>query len=529
MSVKRSPTSKKVMKRPQVHRRHWLWLIFSLMGVATVSASAGALLAVAIAGTPLKQAQLTPDQGDIFDQVFNQNEPISTGANFRLPKLTRSVNILVLGTKVLTTEVNEVPEDLQNVGYHALVNSLDGLSDTMLLVRFNPQTHQVVVLSLPRDTRTWVDGAGITKLNEANAIGGPALTARATSELLGGVGIDRYIRINVQGVEKLIDALGGVTVYVPQDMQYQDDSQHLYINLKQGEQHLNGNQAMQFLRFRYDAYGDIGRVQRQQMLMRSLLEQTLRPATLPRLPQILSVIQENLDTNLSVEELVALLGFAAQTDRPNAQMLMLPGRFDTETGSGYWLPTHNEIDVMVRQYFGRDNVTYVGADNVAEAVKIAIQDSTGDSYALQTLINKLGNTGYSRVDVDQPWDEGLATTQIIAQHGDTQNAEAIRRILGYGEVLVESTGNLDSDITIRLGQDSLQALQPPQDIPDAEVPGLEPPIPDELTIDAIDPTGNPAIDPAVADPLSDPSLSDPSLPSIEESVEEQTVPAVQLD
>lgn len=84
------------------------------------------------------------------------------------------------------------------------------------------------------------------------------MAARSASDLLGGVGIDRYVRINVLGVEKLIDALGGVKVYVPQDMKYQDDSQHLYINLKKGEQHLNGAQAVQFLRFRYDAYGDIG-------------------------------------------------------------------------------------------------------------------------------------------------------------------------------------------------------------------------------------------------------------------------------
>jgi LCP family protein required for cell wall assembly len=510
------------------------------MGVATVSASAGALLAVAIAGTPLRQAQLPESlEGAAIDlsQIFNQDEPISSGATFRLPQLTRPVNILVLGTKVLTTDVNEVPEDLQNVGYHALVNSLDGLTDTMLLVRFSPQTHQVAVLSLPRDTRTWVDGAGVTKLNEANAIGGPALTARATSELLGGVGIDRYIRINVQGVEKLIDALGGVTVYVPQDMKYQDESQHLYINLKQGEQHLDGSKAMQFLRFRYDAYGDIGRVQRQQMLMRALLEQALKPATLTRLPQILSIIRENLDTNLSVEELVALIGFAAQTDRPNAQMLMLPGRFDSEGGSGYWLPVHHEIDVMVQQYFGQRNAAPVGSEIGSEAVKIAIQDSTGDTYALQTLINQLGNAGYGRVDMDYPWDEMLSTTQIIAQQGDLQSATAIQRVLGFGEVLVESTGNLSSDITIRLGQDAFQALQPPPNIPNAGLSELEPPISDDSALNS---TFNPAIDrqldPPGASPAPESDLPGSDLSESSESsgysepapLDEQP-PSVQLD
>lgn len=174
----------------------WLWLALALCGVAALSASAGALLAVAVAGNSLMQSNLTAEEADVFTQ-----DEISTGINFRLPKLTRPVNILVLGVKVLSTDVSNPPPETQDLGYHATINSLEGLSDSMLLIRFNPGAEQVTVLSLPRDTRTYVDGAGITKINEANALGGPALAARSASDLLGGVGIDRYVRINVQGVE----------------------------------------------------------------------------------------------------------------------------------------------------------------------------------------------------------------------------------------------------------------------------------------------------------------------------------------
>ena len=103
------------------------------------------------------------------------------------------------------------------------------------------------MLSVPRDTRTEIEGYGVRKINAANVEGGPGLTAKTVSNLLGGAGIDRYVRINVLGVAKLIDALGGVTVYVPKDMKYQDDSQHLYINLKAGKQHLNGEQNRRLL------------------------------------------------------------------------------------------------------------------------------------------------------------------------------------------------------------------------------------------------------------------------------------------
>ncbi|NES46276.1 MAG: LCP family protein, partial [Moorea sp. SIO2C4] len=237
----------------------WLWLGFT--AVAMSSAAAGAILAVSLASTPLLQNELTPDE----KSVFNQEETISSNS-MHLPELTRPVNILFLGIKVLTSDLKQPPE--VDLGYHALVNSLEGLSDTMLLLRFDPNGEKVKVLSMPRDTQTRIEKHGKIKLNAANYFGGPALTAKAVSDLLDDVPIDRYIRVNVQGVEKLVDALGGVTVYIPKDMKYTDHSQHLYINLKKGRQHLDGNKAMQFLRFRYDKYGDIGRVQRQQMLMR---------------------------------------------------------------------------------------------------------------------------------------------------------------------------------------------------------------------------------------------------------------------
>jgi LCP family protein required for cell wall assembly len=314
------------------------------------------------------------------------------------------------------------------------------------------------VLSLPRDTRTYVRGR-LTKLNEANQEGGPALTAEAVSDLLGGVAIDRYVRINVQGVEKLIDALGGVTVNVPQDMKYQDDSQHLYINLKAGEQALNGNQSLQFLRFRYDAQGDIGRIQRQQMFMRALTEQTLNPATITRLPKILSVIQSNVDTNLSVEELLALVGYGAQTNRSNVQMLMLPGTFSRpqDFALSYWLPNYGDIDGMVDQYFGY-GTQQVAANRSPSQVRVAIQDSTNNPVAVQALTQALRDSGYSNVVVDITLNEPLPISRIVAQRGDGATAETVHRYLGIGEVLVESTGALNSDITIQLGEDWNQGL-----------------------------------------------------------------------
>nr|MDF0369366.1 LCP family protein [Nodosilinea sp. TSF1-S3] len=448
----RSPQGRSHHRQRRLSRL--LGLGISLVGVAAVSGVAGGMLALSLSTTPLQQQQLSADEAD----VFSQETPISSSGNLRLPRLTRPVNILVLGIKVLTSDVREVPPELQGLRHHALVDSFEGRSDSMLLLRFNPQTEQLVVLSLPRDTRTRVRGS-LTKLNEANIYGGPALAAESVSDLLGGVAIDRYVRINVQGVEKLIDALGGVKVNVPIDMRYQDDSQHLYINLKAGEQTLDGNKALQFLRFRYDAHGDIGRVQRQQMFMRALVEQALNPATIARLPSILSVIQTNVDTNLTVEELLALVSYGAQINRSNVQMLMLPGRFSSaqDFALSYWLPDSSEIDSLVDQYFG------FGTQRVATSlspsrVRIAIQDSTGDVVAVEALTQMLRDSGYSDIRIDRTLNEPLPISRIVAQRGDGATAELVHRFLGMGEVRVESTGALNSDVTIQLGQDWVQGL-----------------------------------------------------------------------
>ncbi|MGB5769876.1 MAG: LCP family protein [Crocosphaera sp.] len=462
MSVKKTHPKNISQRKSSVRKKpkgiSWLLIGLGLTAVSLTSAAAGAFIAVSLSATPLKQSSLTPEQ----EKVFSQDEAISY-KNLRLPALSRPVNVLVLGTKVLTSEIDEKPPE--NLGYHALVNSFKGLSDTMVLVRFDPLSKKLSVLSIPRDTQTTINYE-LKKINEANYYGGPALTAETVSELLDGVPIDRYVRVNVQGVEKVIDALGGVNVYVPKDMKYTDHSQHLYIDLKEGEQHLDGEKAVSFLRFRYDRYGDIGRVQRQQMFMRALVEQALKPQTLLRMPEILSIISSYIDTNLTVEELVALSGFASQTKRSSVQMLMLPGRFsgDGKNEVSYWLPNRYQIKNMVAEYFDHGQPSFEVEQTNPSNLRIAIQDSTEDPEAVQRMVNYLREAGYRRVFVSDQWSQPLQTTRILAQNGDDLGAATLRADLGVGEVLVESTGNLASDITIVLGQD-WQSYYPNSSVP----------------------------------------------------------------
>ena len=156
---------------------------------------------------------------------------------------------------------------------------------------------------------------------------------------------------------------------------------------------------------------------------------------------------------MTVEELVALVGFASRTERSNVEMLMVPGRFSAadEYEASYWIPDPSRIDTMMAQHFG------LGYSEVAATppayLRVAIQDSTGDYDAPQSVIDVLGNAGFGDVYVDTPRQEPLQVTRIVAQQGDVESAEAVRQVLGLGEVRVESTGELRSDVTVQLGQD----------------------------------------------------------------------------
>jgi LCP family protein required for cell wall assembly len=461
-------TKHRQQKISKNHRAKTLIAGLGLLSLSIVSAAAGALLAVTLSNSsPLQQAALTPEE----QKVFSQEEAVAA-QSLNIPKLSRPVNILLLGIKTLESEAKQqnTANSVEKLGYHALANSFDGLSDSMLLLRFDPERESLAVLSIPRDTRVRIEGHGINKINQANELGGPALTAASVSKLLDGVNIDRYIRVNVQGVEKLIDALGGVEVYVPKDMKYNDFSQHLYINLKKGQQHLNGDKAIQFLRFRYDSYGDISRVQRQQMLIRAAVEQTLKPGTIVKIPQILKVIQSHIDTNLTVKELMALANFASKTDRSDIEMMMLPGDFSsyTQYTVSYWLPNKEKIQDLVAQHFGITPLEELPGNSGSDGeyldweardarrkarLSIAIQDSQENSEAANAMLTALQKAGYNRAYISNSWHEPLKETRIVAQSGDKLAATSLRTELGVGEVLVESTGVLNSDLTIQIGAD----------------------------------------------------------------------------
>lgn len=357
--------------------------------------------------------------------------------------ITRPVNILVMG-------VDAVPEA---EGDPSL--ALEGRSDTLLLVRANPEKQVANVLSIPRDTRVEIPEYGIAKVNQANVEGGAVLAARTVSANLGNVTIDRYVRIDTTAFRNLVDLVGGIDVDVPRAMRYRDRTQGLEIDLQPGFQRLDGDQAEQFARFRQDAYGDIGRVQRQQVLLRALRDRLRQPSVLPRLPQALRIVQQSIDTNLNLEEILALVGFAMNLESDQFQMVMLPGRFSQpgEYLASYWIQDRQGIDQMMGKFFDTQPMTLVSDNTSSNRLRIAVQNASTHSGVAEEVAAYLRDQGYRNVYVVQDWSGSLSDSQVIAQRGNLDSARTLQTALGFGAVVADSTGDLASDLTIRVGDD----------------------------------------------------------------------------
>lgn len=164
-----------------------------------------------------------------------------------------------------------------------------------------------------------------------------------------GIPIDYYAQVNTSGFRNIVDAVGGVDLYVPQNMYHNDPTQNLLINLKKGQQHLDGDKAEQFVRFRGYAMGDIDRVDAQKTFINAFLNKLLTPSIVTRISDITKEIQKNLFTNLSLQETADFALLALDLDLSNGfTMTTLPGRAVDATRNGVWVSYYsaNKNDVM---------------------------------------------------------------------------------------------------------------------------------------------------------------------------------------
>ncbi|AXI11093.1 LytR family transcriptional regulator [Oceanobacillus sp. 143] len=177
---------------------------------------------------------------------------------------------------------------------------ISGRSDTMMLITLNPNEESIKMMSIPRDTRAEIVGHGtMEKINHAYAYGGPKMAVDSVEKLLN-VPINHYVSLDMEGFKRLVDALDGILV----DNEYEFSSHNHIYHFPEGEQILNGEEALAYTRTRKeDPHGIAGRDARQREVVESMMKEGSQFSTILRIEEILDILGDSVQTDLTLGEI----------------------------------------------------------------------------------------------------------------------------------------------------------------------------------------------------------------------------------
>ena len=265
-------------------------------------------------------------------RVYNEFTEMYQGYNDRKtsrlgtadPKFDGYTNILILGVD----------------------DSIRQEADTILVLSFSNDTGKSRIISIPRDT--WITMQGNSgRIGTIYGWGGVNRMVKEVSRLLG-ISIHQYIIIDMATFAELIDVLGGLDIYVEENMDYDDEAAGLSIHIGQGYQHLSGEEVQKYLRYRGEKLGDVGRVQRQQKFIKALYAKVLQLDTIPKLPAIADIFRNKMETSAEIFDSAHLANVLRRMSSDPPTTLMLPG---SENLDGAWVPNVAELEARMSELF----------------------------------------------------------------------------------------------------------------------------------------------------------------------------------
>lgn len=285
-----------------------------------------------------------------------------------------------------------------------LLGKSDFMTDTIMVCSYDPKTQQASMLSVPRDTFIGKDkekARASDKINSRYQLGVDK-TLLAINRVTG-MEIPYYLVVDTDALVKLVDAMGGVEFDVPIDMDYDDESQDLYIHLKAGKQKLNGDQAEQVLRFRHNNNGttypqeygeqDLGRMRTQREFLQTAFKQFFTLSNLFNINKFIDIAESSIETNLDFKTLKDYVPYAVDFNTEDLVTDMLPGTPELCNKVWVYIVNKKQATEVVTTLFGE------------EAIKTPIQDG-----AAKTSTPKKNNTTTNKV-TSKPKNETTTTTQ----------------------------------------------------------------------------------------------------------------------
>jgi LCP family protein required for cell wall assembly len=342
-----------------------------------------------------------------------------------------------------------------------------GRTDVIVVVSVDPELPSVSLLSIPRDLYVWIPNHGFDKVNttynhgirEHYPGGGPQLL-KDTVEYNLGIQIQYYVQVGFDGFVRIVDTLGGVNVAVecPLSDTFPDpDSPNgqTDVDWLPGIQHLDGKHALWYARSRWST-NDFDRNRRQQQVLRGLYGQILTLDVIPRIPELWGVLNENVSTDLPLDELLYLANVGARLD-----MLNLKGRFvgwhvvqswTAPNGAYVLVPYYEALGPMVSEALAPP----ASARAQQRAFRVEVWNGTPDEGLGHVAAERLRWEGFEVVGVG-PADGAYERTQIVDFTTSAKGSAIYRLMRLYGrngdDVISQPTEDSPVDFRVILGVD----------------------------------------------------------------------------
>lgn len=340
------------------------------------------------------------------------------------------------------------------------------LTDYIMLAQYNPNTREIALLSIPRDTNVGnksVDG----KINSIYMYKYPEKVVNVVEEITG-VEIQHYLVFDAKILRRVVDTIGGVTVDVPIDMNYDDPDQGLYIHLKKGVQTLNGKNAEGFVRFRQNndgtgyPNGDIGRIAAQQSFIKAMVNQMLKVENLAKVNELLDIVLDGTDTDITLDTVEEYLDDIITFKQDRLRMETLPGTArDAMSPYGYNLSYYfydkEKTDELVGEMFlGKDenDSTNVGSgDNSGDMQEVTSSDLVVEDGRIRVEILN-ANAKTSKInDLVQKLNESDCNVVKIGNYNTISNEKS--KIITYGKHTAEELETIKKLTNINNVEESL--------------------------------------------------------------------------
>lgn len=225
-------------------------------------------------------------------------------------------------------------------------------TDTIMIASYHIKDGKIYVMSVPRDTYI-NEKRGSKKINAAHVYGGIDLLKKDIKEYFG-IEIDRYAVVNFQAFEQIVDAVGGIKYNVPPGIKYKDIYQDLDINIPAGEQVLDGENALKYVRYRHGyVEGDIGRIKAQQEFLKEAAKQIINPANITKAFSFVSIATQNTKTDFPVFEATAVVIKLFGINSDNIEFALMEGESHYVNGISYFMPDVDKLLVTVNSHFNK--------------------------------------------------------------------------------------------------------------------------------------------------------------------------------